>query len=193
MKANENNFIKRLQSNKEDALDYIVDSYLPLIKGVIAKVLLRTNHESLIDECVNDVFLSIWNHAGQFRGNNAQDFQKWICQIAKFKAIDYYRKAVRQPEITSDDLEHPSSNNVEDEMIRLENRSELLNFIKELDPTSQKIFVMRYFLGYNLNEIAEQLHMTTSSIRNRLYRGKKKLKKQSKHFEVGGMSYEGNL
>lgn len=33
MKSNEKNFIKRLQRQKEDALEFVVDTYLPLIKG----------------------------------------------------------------------------------------------------------------------------------------------------------------
>ena len=39
MKSNESNFIKRLQSGKEDALDFIVDRYLPLLKSVVRQVL----------------------------------------------------------------------------------------------------------------------------------------------------------
>ena len=39
MKSNEKNFIKRLQRQKEDALEFIVDTYLPLIKGITYKVL----------------------------------------------------------------------------------------------------------------------------------------------------------
>lgn len=32
MKSNEKNFIKRLQRQKEDALEFVVDTYLPRIK-----------------------------------------------------------------------------------------------------------------------------------------------------------------
>ena len=34
MKSNDKNFIQRLQRQKEDALEFIVDHYLPLIKGI---------------------------------------------------------------------------------------------------------------------------------------------------------------
>ena len=33
MKSNEKNFIKRLAAAKEDALEFVVDTYLPLHKG----------------------------------------------------------------------------------------------------------------------------------------------------------------
>lgn len=32
MKSNEKNYIKRLKRQKEDALEFVVDTYLPLIK-----------------------------------------------------------------------------------------------------------------------------------------------------------------
>ena len=41
MKSNEKNFIKRLKRQKEDALEFVVDTYLPLIKGITYKVLLQ--------------------------------------------------------------------------------------------------------------------------------------------------------
>ncbi|MFD3449495.1 hypothetical protein ACFDTO_33490 [Microbacteriaceae bacterium 4G12] len=62
MKSHEKNFIKRLKRQKEDALDFIVDTYLPLVKGVTYKILAPIGNPGIIDECINDVFLSVWNH-----------------------------------------------------------------------------------------------------------------------------------
>ena len=56
MKSNEKNFIKRLQRQKEDALEFVVDTYLPLIKGITHKVLLPIQNDGLIEECINDIF-----------------------------------------------------------------------------------------------------------------------------------------
>ena len=47
MKSNEKNFIKRLQRQKEDALEFVVDTYLPLIKGITHKVLLPVQNDGL--------------------------------------------------------------------------------------------------------------------------------------------------
>ena len=37
MKSTEKNFIKRLKRHEEDALEYIVEQYLPLVKGITQK------------------------------------------------------------------------------------------------------------------------------------------------------------
>ncbi|MFD1020421.1 sigma-70 family RNA polymerase sigma factor [Thalassobacillus hwangdonensis] len=185
MKSNKENFIKRLQSGKEDALDYIVDQYLSLVQVVISKVLSPLNREGIIEECVNDVFLSVWENAKKFKGDR-DNFKSWLCSIARYKAIDYYRKTVKNFEITVDQLEKSNEKSLEDEIIQLENKKELLILIRGMKPVDQKIFIMKYFLGYSTDEIAAKLSMTKGSIGNRLYRGKRELSKRIENLNIGG-------
>ena len=70
MKSNDKNFIHRLQRQKEDALEFIVDTYLPLIKGITYKVLSPLENDGVIEECINDIFLSIWNNSKKFHGDS---------------------------------------------------------------------------------------------------------------------------
>ncbi|MCI0764128.1 sigma-70 family RNA polymerase sigma factor [Bacillus sp. TL12] len=185
MKSNEKNFIKRLQRQKEDALEFIVDTYLPLIKGITHKVLIPLKNDGLIEECINDIFLSVWHNANKFHGE-AEDFKKWIAAIAKFKAIDYYRKANKEVEITSDDLDVNKGRSAEDEFIVIEDRNELVKIINELEPVDQKIFIMKFLLGFKTEEIGEKLGLTRAAVDNRIYRGKKKLQKNATNLSLGG-------
>ena len=115
MKCNETNYIQRLKNHKDDALEYIVDKYIPLVKGIAYKVLSPLKNEWIIEECINDVFLSVWNNSDKFSGNS-DDFKKWICKITKFKAIGYYRKEIKY--LNRDIKINPTSNNLlEDEII----------------------------------------------------------------------------
>ncbi|MBO1578543.1 sigma-70 family RNA polymerase sigma factor [Bacillus sp. XF8] len=185
MKSNEKNFIKRLQRQKEDALEFIVDTYLPLIKGITHKVLIPLKNDGLIEECINDVFLSVWNNANKFHGN-PEDFKKWIAAIAKFKAIDYYRKASKKVEIISDEFNLRTEKSVEDELIVMEEREGLIKLINQLDPVDQKVFIMKYLLGLKTEEIGEKLGLTRAAIDNRIYRGKKKLQQNATNISFGG-------
>ncbi|CAM4241312.1 RNA polymerase factor sigma-70 [Bacillus manliponensis] len=185
MKANEKNFIKRLQRQKEDALNFVVDTYLPLVKGITYKILAPLGNDGVIDECMNDIFLAVWEHANKFDGD-AADFKKWITKIAKFKAIDYYRKVTKQVEVTADYVDVEGKNSVEDELILMENRSELIQLINELEFVDREIFIMKYLLGTKTEEIAKKFSLTTSAVDNRVYRGKKKLYKKGMHLKVGG-------
>src|SRR4051812_29760037 len=184
MKSNEANFIKRLNRQEEDALEFVVDTYLPIIKGITYKVLIPIKDQGVIDECINDIFLSIWNNSKKFKGDSI-DFRKWICTIAKFKAIDYYRKASKEVEFSSDYMDMNADLSAEDELILSEDRTELITLINQLEPVERQIFIMKFFLGFRTEEIARKLGLTIASIDNRVYRGKKKLHKKVTNLELG--------
>ena len=138
-----------------------------------------------MEECINDIFLSIWNNSKKFHGDKT-DFRKWICAIAKFKAIDYYRKAIKKMEFTSGYTEVDSEKSAEDELIILEDRKELLQLINLLEPVDRDIFIMKYFLGLKNEDISIKLGLTKASIDNRIYRGKKKLNQKATNLKLGG-------
>ncbi|MFD2442651.1 sigma-70 family RNA polymerase sigma factor [Bacillus sp. CGMCC 1.16607] len=186
MQCNERNFIMRLQCQKEDALEFIVDQYFPLIKGVTYKVLSPLENSGIVEECMNDIFLSIWNHSNKFQGESTTEFKKWICSIAKYKAIDYYRKARKKMEYSSEVLDAIVESTAEDELILMEDKAELIKLINLLEPVDRNIFIMKYFLGLKTEEISSKLGMTNFSIDNRIYRGKKKLYNKAINLNVGG-------
>jgi len=184
MKIDEHNFIRYLQAGKEDALDYVIDHYLPLIKGIVSKTLGPFSKNDISKECCNDILFSIWKNSKKFNGE-VNDFKKWVCVIAKYKAIDYYRMEIKKRENSSlkimlDPYDHTIS-----KTSSLEDQENILSIISRLKPLDQKIFIMRYLLDFDTEEIACQLQMTKSAIDNRLYHGKKKLKKA-----LGGISIE---
>lgn len=187
MKSNERNFVKRLQRQKEDALEFVVDTYLPIIKGITYKVLTPLNDQGVIDECINDIFLSIWNNSRKFKGDTI-DFRKWICTIAKFKAIDYYRKVSKEVEVSSDYMDVNADLSAEEEVILLEDRTELIKLINQLGPVERDIFIMKFFLGLKTEEIAQKLGLSNAAIDNRVYRGKKKLNQKVTTLELGESS-----
>jgi RNA polymerase sigma-70 factor (ECF subfamily) len=185
MKSNDANYIQRLQRKKEDALEYIVDQYLPLMKGITYKVLSPLGNDGIIEECINDIFLSIWEHAHKFSGDST-DFRKWICAIAKFRAVDYYRKHNKLTSHFSQEQEIGTGESAEDELIRMEDRSELIKLIHLLEPVDRDIFIMKFFLGFKTGDIAAKLGLTKASIDNRIYRGKKKLNDKATNLNFGG-------
>ena len=72
------------------------------------------------------------------------DFKKWICAIAKFKAIDYYRKASKKVEFTSNYMDLNPEKSAEDELIMIEDKAELIQLINLLEPVDREIFIMKF-------------------------------------------------
>jgi RNA polymerase sigma-70 factor, ECF subfamily len=184
MKINEQNFIALLQAGKEEALDYVIDHYLPLIKGVVVKTLGPLNKNDLTNECCNEILLLIWKNAKKFIGE-PMDFQKWVCVIAKYKAVDYIRSEMRKKENLTQQLDFTTHELTYQNNMLLEEHESIYAIISKLKPVDQKIFIMKYLLDFDSEEIARQLQMTKSAIDNRLYHGKKKLKKS-----LGGIQIE---
>lgn len=166
---NKNNFIKQFKKGNEKSLDYIVNNYLKLVKSIVINIL-KDNEEA--EECINDIFFSIWQNKDKFLGNYEIDFKKWIFKISKYKAIDYYRKNNKKAylEITENLLIQEIT--PEDNIILLENENEILKILDNLKDIDKKIFIMKYFLDMKSKTIAKELNLSVSSVDNRIYRGK---------------------
>lgn len=185
MKSSSTNFISRLKKQKEDALEYIIDAYMPLVKTIATKILHNMKRPD-VDECINDVFLSVWQNAHQFQGDT-QDFKKWIGMITKYKAIDRYRQAERQIAYEQSDapLEQKASALLTDlSVLKQEEKNELLFEISKLKEIDLDIFVMKYYLELSNSEIADNLGLSKAAVDNRLYRGKKILATNTKLKEL---------
>lgn len=173
MKITNENFIKRFKKGKEAAFEYVVDVYIGSVKAVVYNTLGSYNDTQLIEECINDTFLGAWDNAKQFDGD-AEDFRRWICTIAKFKAVDKQRKKMRMhnpTEITDSQLK--PENSAESEFMGKETTREVLILLDNLKELDRDIFIMKYFLEMKNEEIAKQLGLTKAAVDNRLYRGKK--------------------
>ena len=185
MKSSSTNFVSRLKKQKEDALEYIIDAYMPLVKTIATKILHNMKRPD-IDECINDVFLTVWQNAHQFQGDT-QDFKKWIGMITKYRAIDRYRQAEKQiaREQSDTPLEQKASPLQTDvSVLKLEEKNEVLFAISQLKEMDRDIFMMKYYLGLSNSEIADNLGLSKAAVDNRLYRGKKILATNTKLKEL---------
>lgn len=166
MRVNENNYIKELKRGNENALNYVIDMYLPLVKGITYKVLSKYSDKQLIEECINDIFMAVWNNSKKF-DEEKNNFRSWIAKISKFKAIDYYRKISKNIELPSYDIDLGSKAHVEEEILKSENKKELTKLINTLEPIDRDIFIMKYFMGMSVSDICKEKGLTESAINNR--------------------------
>ncbi|WP_045143683.1 sigma-70 family RNA polymerase sigma factor [Clostridium butyricum] len=173
MKINEENFLNQLKKKNEKALDYVIDTYGWIIKSVIKKHLY--NLQSVQDECINDVLLGLWNNIDKF-DENKSEFKNWIAGIAKFKAIDYKRKYLRELDnenvddlnITVDDSIHELLKNE----LSLE-MQEMMNSLKEKD---RELFYKLYVEEIEVDKVSQETGIKRDVIYNRVSRAKKKLR-----------------
>lgn len=188
VKITETNLVEQLKHKNTKALDYLVDTYSNLLYKVVYNVLSNYGEKGLIEECLNDVLLSIWNNSSMFTGK-PEKFVSWICVIAKYRAIDYQRKLAKSKEtIDINDCVIISDLTAEDKVLADENRKELIGYINQMEDLDKKIFIMRFYLEENINEIAAKLGVSRNVVDTRLSRGKKVLKLKLQSFQKGEKS-----
>lgn len=171
-------FISKLKKRKEKALAFVIDEYMPYVKAIARNILEYPCGNGAVDECVNDVFLAIWENSTKFKGNE-QDFKKWIGTITKFKAIDQYRKQKRNETVSLEQTKEEEVHYETGELLylRKEQKELLLLKMQQLPEADRELFLMKYYLDLTNGEIASALGVTKSAVENRLYRGKKKFEK----------------
>jgi len=174
----ENNFIEQIKRKNAKALEFVVDNYSNLVFKVVRTVLNSSFDCKYVEECVNDVFWSVWNNIEGFdyeKGN----FKYWITAIAKYKAIDYKRKHFKQrTDECIDDYNLQDELNVENTIISMENRKELLIAINGMKLEDKEIFIRRYFLYEGIENIAKTFGVDRNLVDKRLSRGRKFLKEK---------------
>ncbi|MGL4740870.1 MAG: sigma-70 family RNA polymerase sigma factor [Sarcina sp.] len=188
MWINEKNFIEKLRKKDEKALNYVMDKYSSVVNGVVRKVLYVTKDEGVIEECIYDVFLSIWENIDKFKGRNI-DFKNWVAGVSRYKAIDYYRKEkkkFRQIEII-DNFDNEESLDTPLDCILEE---EVSKFIRETvdscEEPDKSIIIMKVFLGYKTSYIANKLNLSNANVDTRFSRIRKKLRENYKKFSMEG-------
>ncbi|KMT21808.1 sigma-70 family RNA polymerase sigma factor [Clostridium cylindrosporum] len=169
----DDNFIDGLRNRNEDALEYTIDRFTPIVTSVVGKVLECYGKETK-EECISDVFVSVWWNIERFKGEGTV-FKNWICAVARFKAIDYYRRFANKENVIS--INTTVSPDVLDEIITNEDRKEVVELLNILVPEDRKIFSMRFFLGMKVKEIALQLNLSEAIVSNRIYKGKERIKR----------------
>lgn len=183
MKITETNLVEQLKRKNTFALDYLVDTYSNLLYKVIYNVLINYGDKGLIEECLNDVLLSIWNNSSMFSGS-PEKFVHWICVIAKYKAIDYQRKISKSKEtVDINDCVIINELTTEDKILANENQMELIRYINQMEELDKRIFMMRFYLEENINDIAVKLGVSRNVVDTRLSRGKKLLKQKLQYIQ----------
>ena len=168
-----------LLNKNEKALEFVIDEYGALINGIVRNVLKSLSDNGIIEECLSDIFFSVWNNIDKFEGDEV-DFKYWICGLSKYKAIDYYRKYFKKINtlVTLEEKGEEDGYNLEKEIIQNIETNEVMKLINKLKEPDKSIFVMKFLFGYSSKKIADILGLTISNINTKISRRREKLKKE---------------
>lgn len=166
--------IKNLISKNEIGIELLIEKYGPFIKSIVYHKL--GNKKEDCEECINDIYLSIWKNINQFDFKR-NSLKNWIAGICRYKTIDYMRKIYRE-------LERNDINSItevgqyDSNLLNIENNiySEIERLLDGLSDEEKKLIIDVYINDISIDSISKILIMDKKSIYNKIYYIKSKLK-----------------
>lgn len=178
-----NTYIEKAKKGDQIAFTYLLNHYWNEVYGFMLK---RTENETDSEDVTIETFSKAFDKLNNY--NPEFKFNTWLIAIAKNVHIDHLRKKKSSHIIEITHNENKQAYNVadstptaEDELITVQNLSQLLQYIKQLKPHYQEIIQLRYFQEMSYQEISEQLNEPLSNIKIKLLRAKKLLAEIIQH------------
>lgn len=160
------------------ALAAFYDRYSRLVFGLALNVV---GDPATAEEVAQDVFMRVWERAGQYRVEQAR-VSTWLTSIARHRAIDVLRRRGARAESHSvawDDLTpsaQPSAAGPEVETGLALQRDRVRAALAALPEDQKQVLALAYFKGYTQSEIASALGQPLGTVKTRIRRGMLKLR-----------------
>lgn len=167
------NIIKGCISNDRQCQKALYEQYRAFALQVVFRYIYRL--EKAID-VVNDGYLKVFTHIGNFRFVDDEDNEKmlmaWLKKIMINTAIDALRKDSLAPEIGGipDEVWDATDKSYDADQVMLFN--DLIALVKQLPPSYRIVFNLYVIDGYTHSEIASILNITVSSSKSTLLRAR---------------------
>lgn len=156
-------------------LDGIIEDFSPYLRTIINNMVSNNLSYEDKEEILSDTFFVLWKN----RHNNIFSLNSYIAGIARNLVKEKLRKRKITYDITDyeNDIEYSNIDTYIDE------RDEIQRCLEKLKSIEQRIFYMYYYSSKSVKDIAKELDMSEFNVTTRLYRIRKKLKKELK---IGG-------
>ena len=155
-------------SGEQRAYEELVKRYQSRVLASAGSVLKSVY---LAEDAAQETFLKVYRKMESFRGESSE--KTWIMKIAMHTCYDmnhsgWFRFMNRR--VTPDMLPEPAPSP------QAESDGELADAVTRLPRKLREVILLYYYQGLNVNEIAEALGISHSSVSCRMKRGREKLK-----------------
>lgn len=184
MELREKQLLELVRSDYHQGIARVIDEYGGAVKSICSHIL-RNCDGSLIDDAVQETFVSLWQCLSQGTIPSTS-LKAYLYQIARNQALSELKKYQKQKGISleqlqytgieelvcnsGDDLEHQVDLDWEYEKVH--------KVIEETDEPDRTIFLLRYFYNYTVREISVKVKLKEDNVESRIRRCRVKLRKK---------------
>lgn len=174
---NDEKLINAIKNGDETAIAQAMDKYARLLWSVVSAVLKNVAPEQDMEECVADVFISLWQNPEKYDAGRG-GLRTWLCIKARSRALDRYREISRRSALPLEEVIAAEAIGVAELALGEESKRELAAAIDTLAVQEREILIRRYFYEQKPRDIALALGMSVKKVDNCLYRAKRKLREE---------------
>lgn len=173
MKITEENYVKQMQYGNEKALQYFIDHYGWIVKSIICEKL--RGYEQEQEECMNDVFLAIWENVSHYDSERAA-FTTWVSAVTRYRILNYRRRIQNAGWVEDIDNVEPVGDMDVSVQFFEEEKEEFQSLLYGLSEENQEIFMRLFWEEQEHSEISREMNIPKDKLYNRISRGKKRLR-----------------
>lgn len=163
-----------LKDNDEKAFKELFDRYW---KKLFVVALNRLSSAELAEECVQDVFLSIWNRRQEL--DIAYSLSTYLSAAVKFRSIRILSQQHQKNQERTTEIENSSqyaSNTVQDYMFEKEFMEDFFRAVSKLPEKCQLVYRMNFEQCKDSAEIASELNLSQKTVQAHMTKAVKDLK-----------------
>lgn len=114
------------------------------------------------EDLTAETFIRAWKARHRFKGD-VDSAIGWLLGIARRLVIDdHRRKLIRKTVSLSSDVK--ASSTTEEDVLALQQQQQLLYLLNNLPVDQREILVLRYTLGWHVNQIAAHIGMSENNV-----------------------------
>ena len=169
--TDEEELLQRLRNREKNSIDEAIRIYTPYLSTVLYHMAGNSLPKEDIEEIVTDVFVVLWKNAERI------DLQKgtlrsYLAAVARNFAL---KRINRKMDHTSlEDIELSDGKNFMEENFH---NNYVWETVMSLGEPDSEIFVRRYKFDEKIKDISKAMGLNISTVKTRLSRGKRKLRK----------------
>lgn len=162
----------RAKAGDRAAVNALLEQHLTTVYRFVA-VQVGPEHPDL-DDIVQETLLGATRSMSRLRGETDAQVAGWLLSIARHKLADHLRSHYRSPheslETGPADKLVDTRQPVDEEVAERDRATRLREALKRLTPEQEEVLVLRFILGFGINEVAEITRRPAGAVKSMQHR-----------------------
>lgn len=150
--------------------------------GTLKYIAIKCNRIEDINDILQDTYIEFFRILKKKRNLNVETSQSYINGIASNIIKRHYAKKKKEVILMSlvneenEEIDVADTFDLEQDFIVKQDAQEIFDFIKTKDRITAKVFYFYFIFGMKISEVAKELNLQESNVKNKIYRTVKEMK-----------------